>query len=68
MNQAIHINLQVEMPYLTVQEYARRANMKEKAVRDLVQAGKLPVMPRNSAKEKIQINMLALARQALMQQ
>lgn len=64
---SICFSIQVDVPYLTVREYARRTGLSEKAVRDLVQAGKLPTKTRTAQQEKIFINMIALAREAATQ-
>lgn len=65
---AICINIQVDSPYLTVMEFARRNGVTERSVRDLVQQGRLPIRKRKSEKEKIYINMIALMKEALEQQ
>ena len=65
---SICIYIQVDSPYLPAEESARRNGISVKAVRDLVQKGVLPTRPRESKKEKIFINMIALAREASAQQ
>lgn len=65
---SICINIQVDVPYMTVEEYSRRSGIKTNTVRDLVQRGVLPTKPRSSKQEKIYINMIALAREAASQQ
>ncbi|WP_431789072.1 hypothetical protein [Avibacterium paragallinarum] len=63
-----YINITVDTPFLPVSEYAKRIGKTEKVVRDLVQAGRLPVIERQSEKGRIYINMIALAREAARQQ
>ncbi|TCJ98808.1 hypothetical protein EV694_1235 [Volucribacter psittacicida] len=66
MNQPIII--QVDMPFLPVEEFARRNGVDAKAVRRLVGKGVLPIRNRPSGKGKIYINMIALMKEALAQQ
>lgn len=64
---SICINIQVDSPYLPVEEFARRNGLEADAVRYLVRKGDLPIRKRKEPNEKIYINMIALAREAAMQ-
>lgn len=62
MNQ--NLAIQVDAPFITVEEYARRTGRSAEGVRKLCLAGRLPVRHRNSDRERYEINMIALAKEA----
>lgn len=59
------MNVQIDTPYLTVEEYARRSGRTVRAVRDLCAAGDLPTKPRKQSGERYMVNNALLMKQAL---
>lgn len=62
---AICINVQVDAPYLSIEEYAKRTGIPIGTVRSSIRAGEVPIKPKKKEKERIYINMIALAKQAI---
>ncbi|HDR1127449.1 TPA: hypothetical protein QB302_002216 [Pasteurella multocida] len=65
---AICINIQLDTPFVTKDEYKRRTGLPMGTINDQLKAGKLPILPRKSPKEKVLINLIAIAQQAANQQ
>lgn len=65
---SICINIQLDTPFVTKDEYKRRTGLPMGTINDQLKSGKLPTLPRKSPKEKVLINMVALAKQAASQQ
>lgn len=61
----INMTVQVDSPYVTCEEYARRAGLSSRAVRERCMAGTLPVAPRKKDGERYLVNLALLTRQAL---
>ncbi|MEB3457159.1 hypothetical protein [Pasteurella multocida] len=61
---SICINIQLDTPFVTKDEYKRRTGLPMGTINDQLKTGKLPILPRKSPKEKVLINMVALAKQA----
>ncbi|WP_159739237.1 DNA-binding protein [Vibrio atypicus] len=51
--------MQLDMPYLPVDEFARRWGITPQAVRGMVHEGKLPIKRKKRGEKKVYINMLA---------
>jgi hypothetical protein len=51
--------IQLDMPYLPVDEFARRWGITPQAVRGMVHEGKLPIKRKKRGEKKVYINMLA---------
>lgn len=62
---AVGIQIQIDTPYLSAEEYAARAGLAVRMVREMVQEGRLPTMPRKNGRERIFINNALLLKQAL---
>ncbi|WP_424408046.1 hypothetical protein [Pasteurella sp. PK-2025] len=65
---SICINIQLDTPFVTKDEYKRRTGLPMGTINDQLKKGKLPTVPRKSPKEKVLINLIALAEQAAVQQ
>ncbi|MCL1050360.1 DNA-binding protein [Shewanella abyssi] len=55
---------QIDAPFISFEEYARRAGIQPSAVRAQVREGRLPIRPKLKPQERPFINMLALAKEA----
>ncbi len=60
----MNIPMQLDMPYLPVEEFARRWGVTPQAVRNMIHEGKLPTKKRKRGEKKRYINMLALWKHA----
>ncbi len=56
----MNVPIQLDMPYLPVEEFARRWGVSEQAVRNMIHEGKLPAKKKKRGEKKRYINMLAL--------
>ncbi|MFC0973963.1 helix-turn-helix transcriptional regulator [Pasteurella multocida] len=65
---SICINIQLQAPYVTIKEYARITGTSESNVNKMVQKGILPIKPKLGLRGTVFINMIALAKEAAMQQ
>ncbi|MFC1022298.1 DNA-binding protein [Pasteurella multocida] len=65
---SICINIQVQAPYVTIKEYARITGTSESNVKKMVQKGILPIKPKQGLRGTIFINMIAIAKEAAVQQ
>lgn len=54
------VPLQPDMPYLPVDEFARRWGITPQAVRGMIHEGKLPIKRKKQGEKKVYINMLLL--------
>ena len=61
---SICINIQLDAPYITPNEYARRSGLTIRSVKHLISKGLLPIVPKNDGREITLINLIALAEQA----
>jgi len=59
------MQVHIDAPYLSVEEYARRTGLSVRAVRDRCIRGQLPVQPREKDGERYMINVAFLTKQAL---
>ncbi len=59
------MNVQIDTPYLSVEEFAKRSGRTVRAVRDMCAAGDLPVKQRKKPGEHYMINNALLIKQAL---
>ncbi len=65
---AICINIQLDTPFVTKDEYKRRTGLPMGTINSQLNNGKIPILPRKSPKEKVLINLIALAKQAASQE
>ncbi|MFZ7175181.1 hypothetical protein ACLSYX_10235 [[Pasteurella] aerogenes] len=63
---AISINIQIDAPYVTKEEYSRRTGLPIGTINDYLKQGKLPIKRRSSSNEKVFINMIALMKEAVL--
>ncbi|GIU13052.1 DNA-binding protein [Shewanella sp. MBTL60-007] len=56
--------LQIDAPYISCEEYARRTGITLRTVRTLISDGRLPIRPKLKSKERPFINMIALVKEA----
>ncbi|WP_414931832.1 DNA-binding protein [Vibrio europaeus] len=56
----MNASIQLDMPYLPVEEFARRWGITPQAVRNMVHEGKLPTKKKKRGEKKVYINMLVL--------
>uniref|UniRef100_A0A3B0LW25 Helix-turn-helix domain-containing protein n=1 Tax=Arsenophonus endosymbiont of Trialeurodes vaporariorum TaxID=235567 RepID=A0A3B0LW25_9GAMM len=61
----ITINFSVGSPYVSVEEYSRLSGIPINTVRRMVNNGDIIIRPKKRAKEKIQINMIAMLKDAI---
>ncbi|HGJ5879085.1 MAG TPA: DNA-binding protein [Arsenophonus nasoniae] len=61
----ITINFSVGSPYVSVDEYSRLSGIPVNTVRAMVNKGEIIIRPKKGAKEKIQINMIAMLKDAI---
>ncbi|WP_108944117.1 DNA-binding protein [Shewanella halifaxensis] len=59
-----NFTLQIDTPYISCEEYARRSGIKLRTVRTLISDGRLPIRPKTKSKERPFINMIALMKEA----
>ncbi|WP_297531073.1 hypothetical protein [Thalassolituus sp.] len=59
------MQVQIDTPYLSVEEYAKRSGRTVRAVREMCAAGDLPTKPRKQPGERYMINNALLLKQAL---
>ncbi|WP_186171719.1 helix-turn-helix domain-containing protein [Vibrio chagasii] len=52
--------MQPDMPYLPVEEFARRWGVTPQSVRNMAHEGKLPIKKKKRGEKKVYINMLVL--------
>ena len=64
---AICINIQVVVPYVTMKKFAEITGVSHSTVKNLRAAGKLPILEKEGKKGTVLINMVALAKEAAMQ-
>lgn len=61
----ITINFNVGSPYVSVDEYSRLSDIPVNTVRRIVNNGDIIIRPKKYAKEKIQINMIAMLKDTI---
>ncbi len=59
------MNVQIDTPYLTPDEYARRSGMTPRQVLERCKNGDLPVRKRNNERERYFVNNALLTKEAL---
>ncbi|PCI43996.1 MAG: hypothetical protein COB41_05620 [Proteobacteria bacterium] len=59
------VTIQLDTPYLTIREFAKRTGLSVRAVSQRASAGEYPLKPRKNDSEKIFINNALLMKQAL---
>ncbi|MBB1362137.1 DNA-binding protein [Shewanella sp. SR44-4] len=55
---------QIDAPFVSSEEYARRVGISVRTVRSLISDGRLPIRPKLKPQERPFINMLAVAKEA----
>lgn len=55
----------VASPYVSVNEYSRLSGIPLKTVRDMVHDGRIIIRPKKGKNEKVQINMIAMLKDAI---
>ncbi|MEQ1965823.1 DNA-binding protein [Xenorhabdus nematophila] len=59
------INYYVVSPYVSIGRYAELSGIPENTCRAMVNRGEIIIRPKTSAKEKIQVNMIAMLQDAV---
>lgn len=59
------MQIHIDAPYMTCEEYARRCGLSPRAVRDKCMSGGLPVAKRKKDGERYMVNFALLTAQAL---
>tara|TARA_R110002033_G_scaffold159416_1_gene195695 strand:- start:319 stop:519 length:201 start_codon:yes stop_codon:yes gene_type:complete len=59
-----NFTFQIDAPFISSEEYARRVGLTSRAVRGLISEGRLPIRKKLKPQERPFINMLALAKEA----
>ncbi|MGI2146282.1 DNA-binding protein [Shewanella frigidimarina] len=59
-----NITFQIDAPFVSSEEYARRVGISVRTVRSLISDGRLPIRPKLKPQERPFINMLAVAKEA----
>ena len=64
------IQINIDTPFLTVTEFARRTGLTVRAVQNMIYEGRLPVQKRQDPekRQRVFINMILLAKQAAEQE
>ncbi len=65
MNLNNNLTLQIDAPFISVEEYAKRTGQTNKAVVRQCQEGKLPIGERSSNRAPFMINMVQMFKRAL---
>ena len=58
------LSIQIGSPYMTREEYSRVSGISLPLIKKMIADGRLPIRPKNAAKEKPLINVLALFNEA----
>lgn len=61
----ITINFSVGSPYVSLDEYARLSGIPLSTCRAMINRGQIIIRPKSTAKEKIQVNMIAMLKDAI---
>ncbi|MDE9589906.1 DNA-binding protein [Xenorhabdus bovienii] len=61
----ITINYYVVSPYISIAKYAEFSGIPENTCRAMVNRGEIIIRPKTGAKEKIQVNMVAMLQDAI---
>ncbi|ACR69414.1 DNA-binding protein [Edwardsiella ictaluri] len=61
----ITINVTVSAPYVSINEYARLSGIPVATCRGMVADGRIIIRPKSSAQEKIEVNMIAMLKDAI---
>ncbi len=56
----MNTSIQLDVPYLPVEEFARRWGVTPQSVRNMVHEGRLPIKKKKRGEKKVYINMLVL--------
>jgi len=64
MEQVI-ININVASPYLSLEEYAKVTGIPFDTCRGMVREGRIIIRPKKRAGEKVEVNMVAMLRDAI---
>jgi predicted DNA-binding transcriptional regulator AlpA len=59
-----HFTFQIDAPFVSSEEYARRVGISVRTVRTLISDGRLPIRKKLKPQERPFINMLAVAKEA----
>ncbi|MEQ4672205.1 DNA-binding protein [Providencia manganoxydans] len=63
--QKITINFSVGSPYVSIDEYSRLSGIPLNTCRAMVNRGQIIIRPKQAPKEKIQVNMIAMLKDAI---
>lgn len=61
----VTINLNVTAPYLSLKEYARVTGIPFETCRDMVKDGRIIIRPKELAGSKVEVNMVAMLKDAI---
>ncbi|OON40789.1 DNA-binding protein [Izhakiella australiensis] len=61
----VTINLNVASPYLSLKEYARVTGIPFETCRDMVKDGRIIIRPKKLSGEKVEVNMVAMLKDAI---
>lgn len=61
----ITINLNVMAPYISLKEYARVTGIPFETCRDMVKDGRIIIRPKNLSGGKVEVNMVAMLKDAI---
>ncbi|CDH32365.1 conserved hypothetical protein [Xenorhabdus bovienii str. Intermedium] len=59
------ISITIPFPYLSIKEYCEKTQTSMSTARDMIRDGRLPIRKKTRAKEKVEINMVALTIEAI---
>lgn len=61
----ITINVNVAAPYISLREYSRITGIKFETCRKMVADGRIIIRPKERAKSKVEVNMIAMLKDAI---
>ena len=65
---AICINVQIHVPYVTLKKYAELTGLSLDKVRKMRAAGELPIADKKAERGSVLVNLIAIAKQAAKQE
>ncbi|MGV8004471.1 DNA-binding protein [Photorhabdus temperata subsp. temperata] len=63
--QNITINISVPVPYVSIDEYSRLSGIPVDTCRGMVNDGRIIIRPKQQPKEKIEVNLIAMLKDAI---
>ncbi|AXG42647.1 DNA-binding protein [Photorhabdus laumondii subsp. laumondii] len=61
----ITINISVPVPYVSIDEYSRLSGIPVDTCRGMVSDGRIIIRPKQQPKEKIEVNLIAMLKDAI---